>query len=194
MTDPVALKAELRRAARQRRADAAAAAPNAAQAIMRLLLDSPIIPDRAVIAGYVPVRDEIDPMPLLEALAQTHICALPSVDAGRALTFRQWRPRMALVPERYGISAPPLDAPSILPDIVLVPLLAFDRLGHRLGYGGGHYDATLAELRTARPVKAVGLAYAAQQIDRIPAETWDQALDYIVTELELMKFGSETPG
>jgi len=193
MTDPVALKAELRRAARRRRTRAAAAHPDAARAIAGIVLQSGIIPDGAVVAGYAPVRDEIDPMPLLAALAAGHVCALPSVGEGKALAFRQWRPGMALAPGRYGILAPPLDSPPVLPDILLVPLLAFDAVGHRLGYGGGYYDATLEALRARRPVLAVGLAYAAQRIERLPRAAWDQALDCVATETGLMRFGLETP-
>jgi 5-formyltetrahydrofolate cyclo-ligase len=192
MNESVA-KADLRQAARRARAAAALANPDAAKALAKIVAGSLAIPAGAVVAGYVPIGDEIDPMPLLELLAQARVCALPSVEDGRALVFRRWSPGMALAPGRYGILAPPLDSPAVLPDIVLAPLLAFDRRGHRLGYGGGHYDATLAGLRAAGQVEAIGLAYAAQEIDRVPAESWDQALDAVATERSFMRFGLETP-
>lgn len=188
MTDPAAAKAALRRLARERRAAAAIANPEAAGAIARAVLDSDIAAPDAVVAGYAPIGDEIDPMPLLEALATTRPCGLPVIGKGRVLTFRQWRPGVTLVAGRYGIPAPPLDLPTILPDILLVPLLAFDRAGHRVGYGGGYYDTTLAALRAARAIKAIGLAYAAQEIERLPAEAFDQPLDAVATERGLIVF------
>lgn len=194
MIDALATKAGLRGAARQRRAAAAAANPGAAEAIAKIILDSSAISAAAAIAGYAPVGDEIDPLPLLGALAGLHVCALPTIGAGRALVFRRWSPGTLLVPGRYGIPAPPLDSPAILPDILLVPLLAFDRRGHRLGYGGGFYDTALAALRDGGRVKAIGLAYAAQQVERLPAEAWDQTLDFVATECGLVEFGQEMPG
>jgi len=192
--DVLAAKADLRRAARQARSAAAAANPEAASALARIAVEALAPRPGTVIAGYAPIGDEIDPMPLLALLAGSHACALPRVEEGRALTFRLWSPGMALQPGRFGIPSPPLDLPAVLPDIVLVPLLAFDRRGHRLGYGGGHYDATLAALRAAKRVDAIGLAYAAQEVDRVPDEAWDQRLDAVATEKGFMRFGSETRG
>jgi 5-formyltetrahydrofolate cyclo-ligase len=189
--DDSAAKADLRRAARQARSAAAAANPNAAAALANLALDGLGAAPGAVVAGYAPIGDEIDPMPLMELLAGSHPCALPSVEEERALTFRLWSPLVALLPGRYGIPSPSLDSPAILPDILLVPMLAFDRRGHRLGYGGGHYDATLALLRGRKPIQAVGLAYAAQEIERVPDEGWDQVLDAVATEKGFMRFESE---
>jgi 5-formyltetrahydrofolate cyclo-ligase len=194
MTDLATTKAELRDVARQRRALAAGANPDAAGAIAKIILGSGAIPPGASVSAYAPIGDEIDPMPLLHALAPDHACCLPTIGDARTLVFRRWWQGMALVPGRYGIPVPPLDSPVILPDILLVPLLAFDRRGHRLGYGGGYYDTTLATLRANGTVKAIGLAYAAQEVDRLPAEAWDQAVDCVATERELMEFGGEMPG
>ena len=192
--DDSAAKADLRRAARQARSTAAGANPEAAAQLAKLALDGIAAAPGATIAGYAPIDDEIDPTPLLKLLAGSHPCGLPSIEEGRVLTFRLWSPGVALLPGRYGIPSPSLDSPAVLPNILLVPLLAFDRRGHRLGYGGGHYDATIAALRGRKPILAIGLAYAAQEIDRVPDERWDQALDAVVTEKGFMKFGSERRG
>lgn len=190
--DDAAAKADMRRAARRVRSAAAAANPTAASSLAGIAFEGLNAAPGTVVAGYCPIGSEIDPMPLLELLARSNARALPCLEEGRALTFRLWSPDMVLTPGRYGIPSPPLDSPSVLPDIVLVPLLAFDRRGHRLGYGGGHYDATLAALRAHRRVDAVGLAYEAQEIDRVPDDGWDQVLDAVATERRFMRFGSET--
>ena len=182
-------KARLRVEARSRRAAAfAAGAAAAAQAIARRFLES--VPRRAggAIAGYWPVRDEVDPRPLLTALAGFgHPIGLPAVVArGGELAFRRWpfAAPVALPPAgAYGIPAPPADVPAIVPDLLLVPLLAFDRRGRRLGYGGGYYDRTLAALRRG-PVLAVGLAFAAQEVAAVPVAAGDEPLDWVVTEAE----------
>ena len=137
-----------------------------------------------VVAGYVPVRDEADIMPLLHALhARDYTLALPVVERRDApLTFRRWRPGEALERGAYGIPAPAAGASPVTPDIVLVPLVAFDNFGHRLGYGGGYYDRTLAALRAVRPVHAIGCAHAAQEVERIPALPTDARLDWLLTE------------
>ena len=138
----------------------------------------------AVVSGYVPVRGEIDVMPLLHALhAAGHALALPVVAAREApLVFRRWRPGMALEKGAFGIPVPPATAPEVRPEVVLVPLVAFDAQGHRLGYGGGYYDRTLAALRAQGRVLAVGCAHAGQEVPHIPALDTDQRLDLVLTE------------
>jgi 5-formyltetrahydrofolate cyclo-ligase len=137
-----------------------------------------------VISGYWPLGDEIDPRPLLQALAGRGLpLALPAIRAaGEPLDFRAWRPGDALRPARFGTREPLPEAPLVQPGLLLVPLLAFDAAGYRLGYGGGFYDRSLALLRRTGDILAVGLAYAAQQVAAVPREATDQALDLVVTE------------
>lgn len=140
----------------------------------------------AVVAGYRPIRTEIDPRPLLRALVEGGcLLALPVTpprgsDAG--LAFRLWREGDVVVRSTFGVPEPPGSAPLAEPDLVLVPLLAFDRTGARLGYGAGHYDRTLPLLAGRPAFRAIGLAYAAQEVERLPAEPHDHPLDGIVTE------------
>lgn len=136
------------------------------------------------VSGYWPMRDEIDIVPLLRRLSRQNIvCALPVV-AGKdqPLIFRRWRPGDRLVAGPFGTREPAADAPETIPTLVLTPLLAFDRTGGRLGYGGGFYDRTLAGLRRDASPLAVGVAYDAQEIDRAPMGDADQRLDWVVTE------------
>jgi 5-formyltetrahydrofolate cyclo-ligase len=136
------------------------------------------------IAGYWPINDEADVRPLLETLAE-HGCpvALPVVVAkDEALAFRLWWPEMRLDVGPLGTLHPTPDSPLVTPDLLLVPLLAFDQHGGRLGYGGGYYDRTLYALRADRPTRAVGIAYAAQEVPKLPHQPHDQRLDWIVTE------------
>jgi 5-formyltetrahydrofolate cyclo-ligase len=137
-----------------------------------------------VVAGYWPLADELDPRPLMLALhGRSARLVLPVIEArGRPLRFRLWEPGAPLRVGRFGIAEPGEDAPELDPAIVLVPLLAFDRRGSRLGYGAGFYDRTLAGLRARGPVLAVGVAFAAQEVPFLPCDALDQPLDRIVTE------------
>jgi 5-formyltetrahydrofolate cyclo-ligase len=140
-----------------------------------------------VIAGYVSLGDEADVAPLLGLLSGQNVeLALPAV-AGRdsALEFRRWKPEDPLESGPFATRHPGEAAEKTIPDLLLVPMLAYDLEGGRLGYGGGYYDRTLAALRAAGPVTAVGIAYAAQRMDGLPRETHDQPLDWIVTESEV---------
>lgn len=146
----------------------------------------------AVVAGYSPIRSEIDPAPLMRELA-THGArlVLPAIAArGQSLRFRAWHPNDKLLPGPLGILEPSPAAAEITPDIVLVPLAAFDRSGHRIGYGAGHYDRTLAQLRKSRALVAIGLAFAAQEVEAVPALSHDVALDYVLTETQTFDFRS----
>jgi len=151
-----------------------------------------VVPEGAIVAGYVPIRGEIDPFPLMRALsARGARLALPVVTGqGRPLEFRSWSEGEALQRSALGILEPLPGAPKVIPDIVLAPLAAFDALGHRIGYGAGHYDRTLEALRGAKPVIAAGLAFAVQQIAAVPAAAHDVALDYVITERETLNFRS----
>jgi 5-formyltetrahydrofolate cyclo-ligase len=123
--------------------------------------------------------------------AQGARLALPAVMArGKTLAFRAWSPGDRLMLGPLGILEPSPAAAEVIPDIMLVPLAAFDRLGHRIGYGAGHYDFTLAHLRKTKPITAIGLAFAAQEIEAVPALQHDERLDYVLTETRLFDFRS----
>ncbi|MDP6572717.1 MAG: 5-formyltetrahydrofolate cyclo-ligase [Rhodospirillales bacterium] len=138
----------------------------------------------AVVSAYWPMGDELDVRPLLHHLhGAGHVCALPTVvRRGEALVFRVWHPGMDLDKGVLGTRHPPAAAAAVRPEVVLAPLLAFDAEGYRLGYGGGYYDRTLAGLRGDGPALAIGIAYAAQQVDKVPRTGYDEPLDWIVTE------------
>ena len=136
-----------------------------------------------VVSGYYPMEGEIWPLPLMAALkAEGHTLALP-VMQGKAepLVFRAWTPGDPLIPGVWGIRQPATDKPEVLPDIVLVPLLAFDARGYRLGYGGGFYDRTLRALRSLKSILAVGLALDELEVDAVPHLDYDERLDWVLT-------------
>ena len=146
----------------------------------------------SIVSGYSPIRSEIDPFPLMRTLAALGArLALPAVMArGKSLAFRAWSPNDRLMLGPLGILEPSPAAAEVVPDFMLVPLAAFDRLGHRIGYGAGHYDYTLAHLRKAKAIAAIGLAFAAQEIESVPALSHDVALDYVLTEKQIFDFRS----
>lgn len=190
--DIAALKDGLRVQARATRAAIAApqrqvAALQLAEQFLSLLSPSP----GTVVSGYWPLGDEMDPRPLLAALRRAGcLIALPVTGPKRTpLTFRLWDEGTPLVPGRFGTLIPSEASPPAAPDMALLPLLAFDRAGGRLGYGGGYYDRTLGALRQAKPIVAVGLAYAAQEVAAVPTGPFDRRLDGVVTEREVMTFG-----
>lgn len=143
-----------------------------------------------VVSGYSPIRSELDPKPLMQRLATLGArLALPAVlSRGKSLVFRAWSPGDRLTMGPLGILEPSPAAAELIPDIMLVPLAAFDRLGHRIGYGAGHYDYTLAHLRKMKPITTVGLAFAAQEIKSVPALAHDVALDFVLTEKKAFDF------
>lgn len=143
-----------------------------------------IAPQSDTVAGYWPIGDELDVRPLLTALSQRGVTtALPVVvEPRRPLEFRAWAPGQPLEAGAHGTWHPCADAQPVVPDCLLVPLLAFDDDGHRLGYGGGYYDRTIQALRAHTRLVAIGVAYAAQRLDAVPHDDNDQILDCVVTE------------
>ncbi|WP_417249991.1 5-formyltetrahydrofolate cyclo-ligase [Celeribacter sp.] len=189
MSDAVDLKAHARRHARAQRAEAHAGRGAAVTAQTARLLLGFLTPHFGkVVAGYMPIQSEIDPRVAMAALTAHGPVAVPVVEREAApLRFDRWRPETEMVAGRYGAQVPAHSDP-VTPDVVIVPMLAFNRDGHRLGYGGGYYDRTLAALRSERDVLAVGLAYAAQEMRDFPVAPTDAPLDALVTESEVITF------
>ena len=143
-----------------------------------------------LIAGYHPFRHELNTLPLLGALHSKgfHI-ALPRMEKGPALSFRQWCPDSTLEKGRLGVREPQETEPVINPAVILVPLLAFDRKGNRLGYGAGYYDASLRGLRSGRSVVAIGIGFDEQEFPEVPREPQDETLDMILTPSRVIACG-----
>lgn len=181
-----AIKAEARRAAFARRRVAHREGLDAAaQARLLALLRQH---EGKPLAGYMPIRTEIDPLPVMEACVAHVPVSVPVIGApGQALSFRRWRPGVVMVAGPFGALIPEA-GDEVVPEVLIVPLVAFDRAGNRLGYGGGFYDRTLEGLRAARPTFAIGFAYGAQEAEALPLEPTDQPLDAIVTEAETLLF------
>jgi 5-formyltetrahydrofolate cyclo-ligase len=179
-------KAALRAGLLERRtAEALQRGAVAAAAVADSLQHEVSIAEGAAIAGYWPLVGEFDPRPaLLRFAAAGHPIGLPRMIAWRApLAFHLWRPDDVLVPGRFKVMEPSAAAPEIAPEVLLVPLLGFDRRGNRLGHGAGFYDRTLQQLRARRPAPlAIGVAFAAQELAEVPAGPDDQPLDLVVTE------------
>lgn len=174
-----ARKAEARKAAFARRSQAHAGRPDTGSGVLSGVLAG----YRGVpLAGYLPIRTEIDPRPAMAEAAAHGPVGVPVIaGVGQPLIFAQWDPDCPLVTGPFGAQVPAVQVPMV-PQILIVPLVAFDRRGGRLGYGGGFYDRTLAQLRAQGPVLAIGFAFAAQEDDDLPLEPTDQPLDMIVTE------------
>src|SRR5262249_53477022 len=187
---PEQLKAVLRRAALARR-DALPPAERMAAALALAKRGLPVeVTPGTLISGFSPLKSEISPLPLLRGLAAAGAkLALPVViGRGQPLVMRAWSFGAPLVSGVWGIREPPADAPELFPDILIVPLLAFDRHGHRVGYGAGYYDMTIARLRAMKPVTAIGIAFAAQEIAAVAATPRDARLDLVLTEREAIDF------
>ena len=165
--------------------------PAAAALIARHVLKE-LQPAQKCVAGYWPIGDEIDPRPTLEAvLGAGGQAALPVVAGqGQVLIFRQWRRGDPLDPGPFGTAHPNPRAPAVTPDVLLLPLIAYDEVGHRLGYGAGYYDRTVEALRNQRDVIVIGLAYDEQEIDAVPAAGHDQRLDAVITDRRTLWFNA----
>jgi len=185
MSDLAEIKAAARKAAFARRAAAHRADSGAGAG----LLSGVLAGYRGVpLAGYMPIRSEIDPLPAMAEAAAHGPVAVPVIaGAGLPLDFSLWEPGCALREGPFGAMVPEVDR-FIEPEILIVPLVAFDRAGGRLGYGGGFYDRTLERLRSRRPTLAIGFAYAAQEAEGLPLEPTDQPLNMVVTEAEVISF------
>jgi 5-formyltetrahydrofolate cyclo-ligase len=184
---------EILRVAALARRDALSVQQRASAALALATKMPPLeITPSTVVSGYAPIRSEIDPVQLMQKFASRGAeLALPAISMRNAsLTFRTWKSGEALVRGLFGILEPPAASFEVNPDIVLVPLAAFDRAGHRIGYGGGYFDRTLARLRQIKPVIAIGLAFAVQEIPQVPALSHDVRLDYVLTETDLFDFRS----
>jgi len=185
-----ALKEGVRKEALERRAALKPRVSELSRRLADIFLKQIPLPSGASVSAYVAIGEEADAAPLLHALrALGHVIALPRVAGrGKPLDFHRFDAGDVLVPGGFGLSEPASDWPRIEPDILVVPLLAFDRRGYRIGYGAGFYDRTLAKLRAARDVLAVGFAFAAQEFETVPHDENDQRLDWIVTESGARKF------
>ena len=147
------------------------------------------MPPEAVVAGYCAHRGEVDVGIAMASLAEKgHTLCLPVIEAsGKPLYFRAWKPGDILEAGRYGIAIPSAHAPVLQPQVLVVPVVAFDRAGHRLGYGAGYYDRTIAGLREKGTFLVIGVAYSEQEVESIPPGRYDQRLDIIITEKETLK-------
>jgi 5-formyltetrahydrofolate cyclo-ligase len=188
VTDPEGIlerKRELR--ARMKAWRAGLAAAQMAQAADALaghgLAFLPGLPPEAIVSGFASMREELRAWPLLRRLhgEGCRLCLPVMQGRGRPLVFRAWAPGDAMDQGVWGIAEPKADKPELEPDVLIVPLLAFDAAGRRLGYGGGFYDRTLRLLRTRKPITAVGLAYDEQKVDAVPHLDYDERLDWVLT-------------
>jgi 5-formyltetrahydrofolate cyclo-ligase len=183
-------KARLRAEALARR-DALPAAMRAAAAETIAARPFPLPLERgAVVSGFSPMKTEINPLPLMRKLGEAGAqLALPTIAGrGKPLIMRAWNFGDPFKAGQWGIREPVAEAPEIAPDILIVPLAAFDRSGHRIGYGAGYYDMTINALRAKKPVTAIGIAFATQEIPQVPASERDARLDLVLTERETIDF------
>ncbi|HTV35577.1 MAG TPA: 5-formyltetrahydrofolate cyclo-ligase [Xanthobacteraceae bacterium] len=175
--EAIALRDALPREARQDAAEAIAARP------FPLKIRAGVI-----VSGFMPMKSEINPLPLLRRLEEMGArIALPVIGGrGKPLVMRQWSFGEPLAAGVWGIREPKPEASEVDPDMLLVPLLAFDRAGYRVGYGGGYYDMTVTALRAKKQVTAIGIAFAAQEVGQVPRTERDVRLDLVLTETEII--------
>ena len=192
--DTALLKSELRAAALARR-DALDAAFRLSASRDAATHAKPILVDLMglVVSAYWPIRSEADPLPLLAIATERGAVAALPVTTPSGLLFRRWRHGEPLMPAGFGTMGPSPASPEVIPDLMIMPLAAFDRRLHRIGYGKGHYDRAIDALgaKGHRP-RLLGLAFASQEVDKVPDEPHDIPLDFIVTEEELI--AADHPG
>ncbi len=185
-------KAQLRKSAKVVRQQAAARHGAAvAEAFANHGIDFAGVSEPAIVSGYQPIGDEADISKLMIGLDQQGFkLALPvMVGKGQPLEFRTWSPGDTLGEVQWGIQEPGKNAGVVEPDVMLCPLLAFDKAGYRLGYGGGFYDRSLAQIRAHKPVITIGIAFDEQKVDAVPRDAYDQRLDWMLTPSGAHKFG-----
>jgi 5-formyltetrahydrofolate cyclo-ligase len=187
---PVPDKATLRSEALARR-DAMPAVARAAAVETVTQRPFPVEVKRgAVVSGFSPIKTEFNPVPLMRKLSDAGASLALPVVAGRGLPLimRAFKFGDEMASGVWGIREPKPESPEVFPEILLVPLAAFDRFGHRIGYGAGHYDRTIQRLREMKRVTAIGVCFALQEIERVPATAFDQRLDLVLTENEIVDF------
>jgi len=185
---PPALKDQLRAEALARRDGLDPAfRDEAARAIAARALGFPGLRDITPVGAYWPIRSEVDPRSIMEVLLERGQDVALSQILHPHLSWRLWQPGDVLVKGGFGVREPGPDAPEVFPKCLIVPLVAFDRRGGRIGYGKGHFDRAIAALEAQHPVLTIGLAYAVQEIERVPAEEHDRPLDIVITEAEIIR-------
>jgi 5-formyltetrahydrofolate cyclo-ligase len=193
MTDIVDAKRIVRASATDaRHAVFAKTGADAAKKVADFVMAIVPIPDDAIVAAYWPMGPELDTRPLLQRLHEAgHTCALPVVEKRhQPLVFHRWQPGDTLIAGVFGTSTPRHDTPPVTPNVLIVPMLAYDDTGYRLGYGGGYYDRTIAGLRNkVTGFLAVGVAFSAQRVKFVPHDHFDERLDWIVTETGAQRIG-----
>jgi 5-formyltetrahydrofolate cyclo-ligase len=190
LTETQQVKAQLRAQALALR-DALPAAVRAAAAAAIAGRAFPLaIKPGMIVAGFSPMKTEINPVPLMRKLADLGAqLALPAIDGrGKPLIMRAWKFGDPFKAGQWGIREPVPEAPQVDPDILIVPLACFDRAGHRIGYGAGYYDMTINALRAKKKIVAIGIGFAAQEIPQVPATERDARLDLVLTEREVIDF------
>ncbi|MEB3701634.1 Putative 5-formyltetrahydrofolate cyclo-ligase [Candidatus Bealeia paramacronuclearis] len=177
-------KQKLRQEMKALRLKLAPTLPEASNLARNVFLKS--FPNTLNVALYYPLKEELDTKPLLESLREKgSVISLPVI-TDHHLIFKKWDPKIALIKSSFQTFEPNSSSEIILPEIIVVPLLAFDRKGHRLGYGKGHFDRTLNAFRQNHKIIAIGYAYSFQELQNLPQEDCDERLDYIITEKEII--------
>lgn len=197
-TDPTAgdglaaLKVAARKAASSARKNAReVAGPGASERLAAYVVDALSPQPGSFVSGFLPIGSEIDPRPALRRLREAgcRICLPCVVAPASPLVFRVWEEDDPLVTEEFGTRAPAPEAEAVDPDILLVPMLAFDSDGFRLGYGGGFYDRSLEALRQRKRVIAAGIAYDGQRAESVPLGPHDEPLDWVITDKAAYRAG-----
>ena len=192
VADPEEIKSRLRVEALARRDELPAQQRQAAAEAIAARPFPVDVASGTIVSGYSPMKSELSPLPLMRKLSDAGAkLALPVVQGrGRPLLMRAWNFGEPLAEGAWYIRQPKSDAPEVLPDILLVPLAAFDRSGQRIGYGAGYYDMTINRLRDLKQITAIGVAFAAQEVAAVPHTTRDARLDLVLTEREVIRCGA----